>query len=155
MIGGQVVGHVHQHLVDTIREHIFGGHVFQIDVIDFCAPFDIMGHPGWGNHVIQGQFRVRFHARVMPGGAGELPSWSVPPPLGVHLRHPLYYLEQPCAAGDAIGFQGRCDRQTDGFLCPALVRHHKIGGQGVQAALNALDGSVKTSEIKLNSALSQ
>ena len=106
-----------------------------------------MGHPGRSHQVIQGQLRVGLHIRVMPGGAGELPSGGFLPPLGVYLRHPLHHFKQPCPPGNAIRFEGGRDRQTDGFIGPALVRHHQIGGQRVQAALNALHGSVKAAKI--------
>jgi len=62
----------------------------------------------------------------MPGGAGELPLWSLLLPLGFHLRHLLYRLKQPRPPGDAVGLQGGGDRQTDGLLGAAQVRYHEI-----------------------------
>ena len=71
----------------------------------------------------------------MPGGA--------PLPPGVHLRHLLHHLKEPGAARDAVGLQGGGDGQADGFARAALVRHHQIGGHGVQSPLHTLHTGVK------------
>ena len=71
----------------------------------------------------------------MAGGA--------PLPPGVHLRHLLHHLKEPGAARDAIGFQRGGDGQADGFFRAAFIRHHQIGGHGVQTSLHALYTGVK------------
>ena len=81
-----------------------------------------------------------------------MPARGLPLPLGIDLPHPLHHLEQPCPAGDAIGFQRGGDGQTDGLLRALLVRHHQIGGHGVQATLHAFHTGVKRLQKKPNSA---
>ena len=94
---------------------------------------------------------VRRDARTARQFIGSLPNELPPggllPPLGVHLRHPLHHLKQPRPPGNTIGFEGGCDNQTDGFIRPALVRYHRIGGLGVQVPLDALHGSVEAAKI--------
>ena len=143
----QVVGHVHQHLVNRIIVDVLGRDVFQVHVVDPGAPLHVMGHPGRSHDVVHRQARVCFQFRIAEGGAAELPPRCGAEPLGVDLLDPLNYLEQPRPAGDAPGFQAGGDRQADGLLRPAQVRHHKVGGQGIEAALNALHGCVEALEI--------
>ena len=129
---------------------IAGGDVLEVDIVDPGAPLHVVGHPGRRHDVVHGEAGVRPQRRVAGGGAGELPSRRGPQALGVHLLDPLDHLEQPRPAGDAVGFQRGRHRQTDGFISTALVRHHQIGGQGVQLALDALHGSVKAAEVWQN-----
>ena len=102
LVGVQIVGQIHEHLVNRVGEDVLRGHILQIDAVDFCAPVNVVGHPGRGHNVVKGQSGVAPHLRIVPGGAGELMARGVPLAPGVHLRHPLYHLEEPGPASDAI-----------------------------------------------------
>ena len=142
-ISVQVVGQVHEHLVDGVGIDVLRCHIFQIDAVDLGAPVDIVGHPGRGHNVVQGQSGILLNLRIAPGGAGELVAGGVPLPPGVHLRHLLDHLKEPGAAPNAVGFQGGGDSQADGLVCAALVCHHQVSGHGIQSPLHALYAGVK------------
>ena len=128
-VGPQVVGHVHENLVDGVVNDVFRGNVFQIDTVNLGAPLHVMGHLRRSHDVIHRQAGVRFQLRIVGGRAGELPPRRLAGPLGVDLLDTLDHLEQPRPAGDAPGFQAGRHGKADGLLRPAQVRHHKIGGE--------------------------
>jgi hypothetical protein len=68
-------------------------------------------------------------------------------PLGVDLFHPLNGFKQPCSAGYLVGFQGGRHRKADGLFGAGGVRHHQIGGQGVQMAVYALHRGIETFQV--------
>ncbi|CAN3999097.1 YbaK/aminoacyl-tRNA synthetase-associated domain-containing protein, partial [Dysosmobacter welbionis] len=72
LVGIQVVGNVHEHLVNAVGIDVLRGNVFQIHLIDPRAPIDIVGHPGRSYDVVQLQRQVLPHLRVIPGRAAEL-----------------------------------------------------------------------------------
>ena len=117
--------------------------VFQVHIVDPGTPFHVVGHPGRSHNVVQRQTGVGFQSGIVRGGTGELPPRRGAEPLGVDLPDVLYHLKQPSPAGDSPGFQAGGDRQTDGLLGAAQVRHHKVGGQGIEAALDAFDRGVE------------
>ena len=108
---------------------------------------DIVGHPGRGNDVVQLHGRVLPHIRVVPGGAGEPPARGLPLPPGIDLLDLLHHLKEPGPAGNAVGFQGGGHGQADGLVRAALVRHHQVGGHGVQPPLHTLHRGVKALEV--------
>ena len=95
VVGVQVVGHVHEHLVDAVGEDVLRRNVFQVDPVNLCAPVDIVGHSGRGHQVVQSQRRVLLHRPVVPRGAGEPPARSLPLPPEVDLFDLLHHLEEP------------------------------------------------------------
>ena len=147
VVGVQVVGHVHEHLVDAVGEDVLRCDVFQVDAVDFGAPVDVVGHPGRGHQVIQRQGGVAPHLWVVPGGAGEPPARGLPLPPEVDLLDLLHHLKEPRPAGDAVGFEGGGHGQADGLVRPPFVRHHQVGGHGVQPPLHALYRGVKALEV--------
>ena len=147
LVGVQVVGDIHEHLVDGVGVDVLRSDIFQIHLIDSRTPINVVCHPGQSHDVVQGQRGVLPHLRVVPGCAGELPAGGALPPPGVDLLYPLHHLEQPGPAGDAIGFQWGRHSQADGLSCTAQVRYHKVGSHGVQAPFHALHTGVKTFEI--------
>ena len=52
LISVQVVGQIHEHLVDGVGIDVLRGHIFQIDAVYLGAPVDIVGHPGRGHDVV-------------------------------------------------------------------------------------------------------
>ena len=142
-VGVQVVGNVHQHFVYRIVVNVTGGNVFEIDIVDPGTPLHVVRHPGRSHDVVHRQTGVGFQRGIIGGGTGEPPARRGQLPLGVDLPDPLYHLEQPGPSGDAPGFQGGGDGQTDSLFRSAQVRHHKVGGQGIEAALDTFDGCVE------------
>ena len=67
---------------------------------------------------------------------------GVAEPLCVDLFNLLYDFKEPRSAGNAVGFEGRGDRQTDGFLCPRSVCHDQVGGQWIKMTGGALGACV-------------
>ena len=150
LVGIQVVGNVHEHLINAVGIDVLRSNVFQIYLIDPRAPIDIVGHPGRGHNVVQLQRRIPPHLRVIPGGTAELMSGRVPPALGVDLSDPLHHLEKPCPTGDAIGFQRGSDGEADRLFCAAFVCHYQIRGHGIQPPLHTFHRSVKAFQITAN-----
>ena len=147
LVGIQVIGDVHEHLVDGVGKDIFRGHILQVDAVDLRAPVDVVSHPGWGHDIVQSQGRIVLHFWIIPGGAGQFPSRRFLLPQGINLFDSLYHLEQPGSARNSIGLQRRRYRQTYRLLRAPLVRYHQICGHGVQPTLHTLHRSVKTFEI--------
>ena len=80
---------VHEHLVNGVGEDVLWGHIFQINTVNLRAPVNVMGHPGRGYDIVQGQRGVGLDLRIIPRGTSELSTGSVPLPLGVDFLHPL------------------------------------------------------------------
>ena len=60
LVGIQVIGHIHQDLINRIVVDIFLGDVFQIYVVNPGAPFHVMGHPGRGHDIVHSETGVGF-----------------------------------------------------------------------------------------------
>ena len=146
-VGIQIPRHIHHHLVDGVGVDILRGDILQIDLIDLGAPVHVASHPWRSHDVVQCQSRVFLQVRIVGGGAGKLAAWSLTLPLGVDLPHPLDHLEEAGPAGDAVGLQRGRHGKADGLVRPAPVRHHQIGGHGVQPPLHALHGGVEGLEV--------
>ena len=104
VVGVQVIGQVHEHLVNGVGEDVLRRHIFQIDAVDFRAPVNVLCHPGRRYNVVQGQGGILLHIWVMPGGISELMAGGIPQSLGIDRFHPFHHLEQPGPAGNAVGF---------------------------------------------------
>ena len=107
----------------------------QINAVDLGAFGNIMAHLRRCNDVIQLIFRVQRQLRCAGTLAGKLPSGYLCTPPCVGLPHLLYDLKQPRTPRYTVCLQGRRNRQTDGLLCAGGIRHHQIGGKGIQTAL--------------------
>ena len=103
-VSPQIVGYVHENLVNGIIDDILRGNILQVNIVNPGAPVHVMGHPGRSHDIVHGQTRVRFQLNIAGGGAGELPPGSLAKARGVDLLDPLNHLEQPRPAGDAPGF---------------------------------------------------
>ena len=143
----QVVGHIHEHLVDGVDVNVLGCHILRVDAVDAGAVVDIVGHTRRCHVVGDRQRRIGFQLVVVGRLAKELTIRCFVAPLSIHLAHPLHHLEQSCASADAVLLQRRGHRQTDGLLGAALVGHYKIGCQRVQSPLDALDRGVERLEV--------
>ena len=146
-IGVQIGGYIQKYLVNGVDMHVLWGDIFQIHVIDAGAERNIVGHLWRGHQVVQSQVRPGQKLGSLVGGSREDSAWGLAPPLGVDLLHLLHHFKEPGPPGDAVGFQGRRHRQTDGLLGTALVGHHQMGGHGVQSPLHALHGGIKGFQI--------
>lgn len=71
----------------------------------------------------------------------------LPPPFRVDLLDTLHHFKKPRSAGDAVCLQGGSHGKADGFLCPAGVSHHQIGGQRVEPTLHAFYGGVESFQV--------
>ena len=134
----QVVGGVYKHFVNRVIDDIFRRDVFEVHAVNLRTPLHVMGHPGRGCDIIYRKSRISLQFGIAAGGACELPPRSLPQACGVDLLDPLDHLEQPRPAGDAPGFQGGRYGEADGLLRAAQIRHHEVGGERVQAPLDAL-----------------
>ena len=140
---GQVIGGVDEHLVNGIHVHVFRRNVFQINLIYPRAVFHIIGHPGRRNEIIQFQPAVRRQCRGKMGFPGKSPARSLSAALGVDLLYPLNHLEQPGPSRNFPGLQRRGNRQADGLLRAAFVRHHQQRIHGIQLSFHAFHRSIK------------
>ena len=152
VIGWEVAGDVHHHLVDGVDMDVLRGDVFQVYVVDLGADLDVLRHPGRGHQVVHRQGGISLQLGGVGAFAHQLPAGGAEPPLGVDLLDPLDHLEEAGPAGDAMGFQRGGDGEADGLLRAAEIRHHQVGGHGIEAPLPALHGGVVGFQEKPNSA---
>ena len=57
-VGIQIVGYIHEHLIDGVDVDILGRNVFQVNVVDAGAEFHVVGHPGRRDEIRERQGRV-------------------------------------------------------------------------------------------------
>ena len=117
-------------------------HVFQVNFVDAGTVVHIIAHPGPGHNIIQLLLRMPQQLLAVPGAAHQLPPRSPGPSQGVDLPYPLNHFKKPGPPRNAVGLQGR-RHKADGFLRPALIRHHQICGHGIQLSLHALHRGVE------------
>ena len=154
----QIARHINENLVDGVGVNVCRGHIFEVGLVDLGGHIQIPLHPGWRNDVAQPQRRVCVQGIGIERGAGKvvpavlspdrlfLPDGSLQP-LGVDLFHPLNGFKQPCSAGYLVSFQGGRHRKADGLFGAGGVRHHQIGGQGVQMTVYALHRGIETFQV--------
>ena len=150
MVGLQITGGVNKYLINAVWIDVLRRNMLEVHAVDAGAPVNIVGHSGRGHDIVQGQRRISPHLRVVGGSAGELLARCVPLPLGIDLLDPLDYFKQSGPAGNAIGFQGRCDRQANGLFGAAEIRYYEVGLQWIQPTLNALHTCIKRFQITAN-----
>ena len=142
-VGLEVGGGVDEDLVDGIDVDIFRSDVAQVHAVDAPADFDVVGHLRRGDDVVQLQGGVGEQGGVFVGFAPETPSGGFPAPLRVDFGDRLDHFEQAGPAADAVGLQGRGDRQADGLVRARGIRHHQMRIQGIQAPVHALHGGIE------------
>ena len=130
--------------------NVLGGHVPQVDLIDAGAVLHIVSHMGRGNDEIHRQRRVCGQLDGIPRLPRQPPPGSGLPTDGIDLLDPLHRLKETGAPRDPVAFQGRSHRQTDGLLGSCGIRHHKIGGHGIQPPLHAFHRREKGLEVDGN-----
>ena len=126
---------------------IFRRHIFQINLIDFRTVIHIIGHPRRRGNIIHRQLRRPFQFRTMNGCAGQPMSRRHAPTLCIDFPYFLNDLKQPRPSGNTIGLQGRRNRKTDGFLCPAGICNDQIHRHRVQPALDRFYRSIEGFQI--------
>jgi hypothetical protein len=155
---GQIARHVNENLVDGVGVDVRRGHIFEVGLVDLGGHVQIPLHPGRRNDVAQPQCRVCVQGVGIERGAGKVIFAVLSPdclflpdsglqPLSVDLFHPLDGFKQPCSAGYLVSFQGGRHRKADGFLGAGGIRHHQIGGQGVQMAVYALHRGIEAFQV--------
>ena len=154
----EIVRQVDENLVDGIDVDVLGRHILEIDLVDAGAVLDVGRHAGRRNDVAQFQRQVFLQGGGVKAGGGKRP-FSVRPAhglvgadgigqtLAVDLPDFLHHLKQPRAARNAAGFQAGRHRQADGLFAAGHIRHHQVGGEGVQLAADALHAGVKAFEV--------
>ena len=117
--------------------NILWSNVFQVGLIDLGAHLYVVSHTWRCSDIVEFETWIGFQFRVIVGFACH------PPPgrslaLVVHLAHSLNHLEQSRTSSDAISFERRRNSQADGFLRPAYICYHEIGGQRVKPSVHTL-----------------
>ena len=105
LVCSQIVGDIHEHLVDGVDMDVLGGYVLEVDAIDACAVVDVVGHARRSHQVAQGLLRMCSQLDAVGGLALQLPSRGVAASLGIDLPHALHHLEQACTAADTVGLE--------------------------------------------------
>ena len=123
--------------------NVLRGDIAQVDAVNLRAGMHIKGHSGERCQVIQGQGGIPPEGFRVRGFPGEGFARGQEAAVGVDLRHLLHHLKEPGPPGNAVGFQGGGHCQAYGFLRPAGIGYHEMGGQGVQPPLHALHGGIK------------
>ena len=116
---------------------VFRCHIAQINVIDAGAVLHVKCHAGRRGDVVQRQRAV----------TGQCPGIAADP---VHLADCLHHLKQPRTARYSVSLESGRDRKADRLVRAGGIRHHQMGGQGVQAPLHTLHRGVKGLEINGN-----
>ena len=154
----QIARHINENLVDGVGVNVCRGHIFEVGLVDLGGHIQIPLHPGRRNDVAQPQCRVCVQGIGIKRGADKavlavlspdclfLPDGSLQP-LSVDLFHPLDGFKQPRSAGYLVSFQGGRHRKADGLFGAGGVRHHQIGGQGVQMAVYALHRGIEAFQV--------
>ena len=142
-VGLKVAGHVHEHLVNGVHNHVLRRDIFHVNGINPAAVRHIMRHMRRCDDEIHRKRRIfpQFRSRVRR--AGECVSGRTALPLGVDLLDALTYLKQPSAAGKAVAFERRRDCQTDGLVRAGLVRDNKVRVERIEVTLPTLHGGIK------------
>ena len=149
-IGFEIIRCVNENLVDRINVDILGSNIFQIDIIYPGADLHVMRHSRrCGDECQLGRrvfnklgTKIRFMAEAMPG--------SLVFALGVDFAHLLNCLKKSRPAGDPIGFEGRGDGETDGFLRPRRVGDNKVCVQRVKTPVDTFDRSIERFKVYCN-----
>ncbi len=158
LVQGQVAGHINEHLINGIGVNILRGNVLEVNFIDLRRHGQVPCHARRGYDIIQLQRRVCRKGRGIPAGRRKLrPPLGVPhglvqahrrlQPLGIHLPDTLHHLKQPRPPRDAVRLEGRRHGKADGFFGAGSIRHHHVGGQGIQFAVHALHRCIKAFQV--------
>ena len=52
LIHRKIIGDIHKHLIDGVNMDVLRSDIFEINLVDLCADFDIMRHLRWGDVVV-------------------------------------------------------------------------------------------------------
>ena len=136
LVGVEVVGNIHEHLINAVHMDVFRGNVFQIDLIDPDTVVDVKSHPRWRNDKVNPDVPVPVKYRLIIGRGRSIPS-------AVQLPYFLFHFKKPGSPGDSPLFQCRGHGQANGLVCPAFVCHHQVCCQRIQPPLPAFHRSIK------------
>ena len=125
---------------------ILRGDVFQVYVVDLGADLNVFCHPRRGNEIIYFSGWISRQFIGIAAFFGKFAA-SFAPPFRVDFLDMLHHFKKPRSAGDAVCLQGGGHGKADGFLRPAGVSHHQIGGQRIKPALHAFHGGVEGFQI--------
>ena len=115
---------VDEHLVDAVDVNVLRRHVLEIDAVDLRGDLFVQRHLRRRDHI--GDLAVMLRL-IQPDG--------------------LLRLEQPWSGSHAHGLQRRADRQADGLVGPALIRHQQVECQRVLVPLDTFDAGVVALEV--------
>ena len=90
---------------------------------------------------------MRFSVRAC---RKQIPGKRISEPPRIDFPDSLYTLAQSGPAGESVCFQGRRDREADGFFRPAAVRDNQMRGQGIQLSVRQFHTGVERLEVDGN-----
>lgn len=102
LIRVQIMRHIHKHLVNRVHMHILRCHVFQINVINASAVFQIFGHLRRCCHVICPDLRTIFQFNRIDRASCKCTVWRFPLSAGIDLLHLLYHLKESRSSRNPI-----------------------------------------------------
>ena len=102
LVGGKVVGHIYEHLIDGVDNNILRGNVFQVDLVDPGAVFHVIGHPRWCDDKVNLHLRVFLQFREEVGLALQHSAGSIMPTSNICFLDSLLDFKEPSTPGDAI-----------------------------------------------------
>ena len=115
MVGVQVVGDVHHHLINGIDNHIFLRHVFQVHFVNAGAVLDIESHSGGRHDVVEALLWVSLGHNIVIATMKKDMAWDLSAALRINGLYLLDDLEQPGSSRDTVGFQGGADSNSAFF----------------------------------------
>ena len=131
LVGGEVVGDIHEHLVDGVDDDVLRCDILHVNLIDAGAVLHVVCHSRRRNDKVNGEGWVLLQLGEEIRRAFQLSPRRVMLPSGVCFLDALLDFKQPPAPGNAVTFERGCDRKADGLVRPALICNDEVCVQRV------------------------
>ncbi len=145
--GADIIRRVQKNLVNGVDVDVLRRGIFQIDLIDPRAVFDIKRHARRRDNIVKLQRRIFLQLTAEEGTAGKDAARRAAAPDRIDLADAFHSLEQTRPAGDPIGLEGGGDGETDCLFRARGVCDHKTGVQRIEAAFATLHRGVKAFQV--------
>ena len=131
LVGGEVVGDIHEHLVDGVDDDVLRCDILHVNLIDAGAVLHVVRHARRRDDEVNGKGRVLLQLREEVRRALQPSPRRVMLPSSVCFFDALPDFKQSPTPGDTVALERRCDRKADGLVRPALIRNDEVCVQRV------------------------
>ena len=150
LVGREVVGHIHENLVDGVYHDVLRGDVFQIDFVNLRAVLHVIRHAGRCDNEVDFQLWILLQLGEETGFSFQHSARSVVLPSGICFLDSLPDFKEPATARNTIGFERRCDSKADGLICAAFICNYEVCVHRIKVALSTLNRSIEALEVDCN-----